>query len=71
MPPLKVLKVGKIMWALNYTLSFKKMLWQPEEKKLKKKTRILTFFNVAVTFTLKERKNSSEPTIFYQLLKLI
>ena len=32
MPPLKsVVKVGKIMWTLNYILSFKKMLSQLEE----------------------------------------
>ena len=43
------------MWTLNYILSLKKMLWQIAEKKKKKKTRILTFFHVAVTFTLKEK----------------
>ena len=40
---------------MNYTLSLKKMLWRPEEKKVKKKIRILNFFNVAVKFTLKEK----------------
>ena len=55
MPPLKsLLKVGKIIWTLNYILSFQKMVWRPAEK-IVKTTRILTFFHVAVTFTLKEK----------------
>ena len=37
MPPLRsFLKVSKIMWTLNYNLSFKKMLWGLEEKNSKK-----------------------------------
>ena len=54
-PPLKsVLKVGKIMWTLYYILYFQKMLWRLKEKN-RKKTGILTFCYVAITYTLAEK----------------
>ena len=36
----------------------------PEEKKVNKKNRIITFFNGAITFTLKEKNTVPSPHYF-------